>query len=60
MNEQEIKQLEELCKHNSCSIIKMIHCAKSGHPGGGLSAVEILTVLFDKCMKNFSSMDKFT
>lgn len=53
MNEQEIKQLEELCKHNRCSIIKMIHCAKSGHPGGGLSAVEILTVLYNKCMKNF-------
>lgn len=27
-------------------IIEMIHCAGSGHPGGSLSAVEILTALY--------------
>lgn len=53
MNKEEIKQLEELCRINRCNIIKMIHCAKSGHPGGGLSAVEILTVLYNKVMKNY-------
>lgn len=53
MQEQEKKQLENLCKQNRCNIIKMIHCAKSGHPGGGLSAVEILTVLYNKIMKNY-------
>ena len=31
----------------------MIHCAQSGHPGGGLSAVEILTVLYEASLKNF-------
>ena len=53
MNIEETKKLEDLCRHNRCNIIKMIHCAKSGHPGGGLSAVEILTVLYEKIMKNF-------
>jgi len=58
MNNEEIKQIEELCKHNRCSIIKMITCAKSGHPGGGLSAVDILTVLYSKILKNFPEWDK--
>lgn len=53
MNEQDIKQLKDLCRKNRCNIIKMIHCAKSGHPGGGLSAVEILTVLYEKVMRNY-------
>lgn len=53
MNELEIKDLNELCRQNRCSIIKMITCAKSGHPGGGLSAVDILTVLYNKILKNF-------
>lgn len=58
MDENEIKQLEDLCKKNRCNIIKMIHCAKSGHPGGGLSAVDILTVLYEKVMKNYSEWHK--
>ena len=31
-------------------ILKMIHGAKSGHPGGSLSCVEILSVLYNKIM----------
>lgn len=58
MDKTEEKQIEELCKQNRCNIIKMIHFAKSGHPGGGLSAVEILTVLYNKIMKNFPEWDK--
>ncbi|MDD3435856.1 MAG: transketolase [Candidatus Gastranaerophilales bacterium] len=60
MNKDEIKQIQELCRQNRCNIIKMIHCAKSGHPGGGLSAVEILTVLYQKVMKNFPQWTKST
>jgi len=33
-----------------CDILKMIHSAKSGHPGGSLSCVEILSVLYNKIM----------
>lgn len=58
MEQIEINQLKDLCKQNRCNIIKMIHCAKSGHPGGGLSAVEVLTVLYNKVMKNFPEWDK--
>lgn len=58
MDKTEIKRLEDLCKKNRCNIIKMIHCAKSGHPGGGLSAADILTVLYEKVMKNFPEWDK--
>jgi len=32
-------------------IIKMLHAAKSGHPGGSLSAIDILTVLFYNHLK---------
>jgi len=34
-------------------IIRMIHAAKSGHPGGSLSCIDILTVLY----KNFLNHD---
>lgn len=53
MNNEEIRQIKEVCKKIRCNVIKMIHCAKSGHPGGGLSAVEIMTVLYEKSMKNY-------
>lgn len=58
MNKTEIEQLETLCKKNRCNIIKMITCAKSGHPGGGLSSADILTVLYEKVMKNFPEWTK--
>jgi len=58
MNETEIKRIENICKENRCNIIKMIHCAQSGHPGGGLSSVEIMTVLYEKSLKNFPEWDK--
>lgn len=58
MEQTEIERIKGLCKKNRCNIIKMIHCAKSGHPGGGLSAVDILTVLYEKVMKNYPEWDK--
>lgn len=58
MNKEEIKRIEDLCKYNRCNVIKMIHCAKSGHPGGGLSAIDIITVLYEKSMNNFPKWDK--
>lgn len=58
MNTEEINQIEELCRQNRCNVIKMIHCAKSGHPGGGLSSIDILTVLYQKVMKNYPEWKK--
>lgn len=51
LDENEIKQLQSLCKENRINILKMIYNAQSGHLGGALSATEIMTVLFHKCMK---------
>ena len=39
-------------------ILSMIHAAKSGHPGGNLSAVEILAVLYKFCMNHSPEWDK--
>ncbi len=46
----DIEKLEKLCKENRQNIVKMVHSAASGHIGGSLSSVEILTVLFHECM----------
>lgn len=46
MDEKEIKRLKEMCKSVREDIVTMTHDAGSGHPGGSLSAVEIMTVLY--------------
>lgn len=40
------------------NIVKMIHNSKSGHPGGSLSGVDILTVLYKKSLNIPSDWDK--
>ena len=52
LNDNEIKEIETLCLENRNNILDMVYEAQSGHIGGSLSACEILTVLFHKCMKN--------
>ncbi len=44
-------RMEALCRQLRCDIIEMISEAKSGHPGGSLSLVEILTTLFGRVMR---------
>ena len=51
LNNEEIKKLEELAKKSRQNILKMIYNAQSGHIGGAFSCIDILTVLFHKCMK---------
>lgn len=46
-----MKYLEEKCKTIRRHIIQMIGEAGEGHPGGSLSAVEILTSLYFKVMR---------
>jgi len=41
-----IKELQVITKNIRKNILKMVHSAKSGHLGGSLSSVEILTVLY--------------
>ena len=68
LTEKEISEIKELCRQNRINILKMVHNAQSGHIGGAFSAVEIMTVLFHKCMKlapkcasdpNFETRDRF-
>ena len=64
LNETEIKRIEALCKESRQNIVKMVYNAQSGHIGGALSSVEILTVLYQKFMnvspkwKDSSDFDK--
>ncbi len=41
-----IEKLQEIAKQLRIDIINMVYNAQSGHPGGSLSAIDILTVLY--------------
>lgn len=58
LSEQEIKDLSNMAKQVRENILTMIHAAKSGHTGGSLSAVDILTVLYFKHLKHYKDWDK--
>jgi len=47
-----VAELQEIAKRTRRKIIEMIGEAKSGHPGGSLSAVEILTTLYFDVMRH--------
>ena len=53
ISELEVQQIQNVSKKLRRHILMMIHNAKSGHPGGSLSCVDILNVLFTKCMKHY-------
>ena len=64
----DVKLLKDLCLESRKYILSMVYNAQSGHIGGAFSAVEILTVLFHKCMKtsplwkqdaNYENRDRF-
>lgn len=42
----EIKGLQEIAKRARRNILEQVYSAKSGHPGGALSCIDILTVLY--------------
>lgn len=52
LSEQELNKLKELSCENRQNVIKIVYEAQSGHIGGSLSACDIMTVLFNKCMKH--------
>ncbi len=47
----QIQELAKLAQEFRISILKMITQARSGHPGGSLSAIDLITALFFKEMK---------
>ncbi len=68
LSDLEIEKLKSLSKENRLNVVKMVYNAQSGHIGGALSAADILTVLYHKCMnvypkwtkdKNFQYRDRF-
>ncbi|MBX5482619.1 MAG: transketolase [Myxococcaceae bacterium] len=48
----EIRKLQEISGRLRITIIEMIHKAASGHPGGSLSAVDIITALYFARMRH--------
>lgn len=54
----EILEIQNTSKKLRVNILKMIHSAQSGHPGGALSCIDILNVLYSKCLKHYPSWDK--
>lgn len=65
VSQEKIKELENTANLLRQHIIEMICCAESGHPGGSLSAADILTVLYFYKMKhnpkqpNWEDRDRF-
>ncbi|MBN2347027.1 MAG: transketolase [Candidatus Aminicenantes bacterium] len=51
MNERELAELKETARQIRILIVRMISRAASGHPGGSLSAVEILAFLYFREMR---------
>src|SRR5258705_12418421 len=47
-----VEELQAICRQIRRDIITMITAAKSGHPGGSLSAVEIVTTLYFDVMRH--------
>ena len=53
LSKDEIIQLEKFALENRRNVLSMVYNAQSGHIGGALSACDIMTILFHKCM-NFA------
>ena len=58
LTEKELQELRESSKETRKNIVKMVHAAKSGHPGGSLSGADILNVLYKKCLNIPNNWDK--
>ena len=58
LTENELNELRKASKQTRINIVKMVHAAKSGHPGGSLSGADILNVLYNKCLNIPKEWDK--
>ncbi|PLX82358.1 MAG: transketolase [Desulfuromonas sp.] len=52
LTEQTVRELEQTARQLRVEILKMLNTAKSGHTGGSLSAIDILTVLYFNKMRH--------
>ena len=51
ISQAEIEDLKQKACQVRRELLKMIHTANSGHPGGALSAADIVTALYWKVMR---------
>ncbi|MCM0650922.1 transketolase [Clostridium swellfunianum] len=58
MEAERVKFLEEKCKGFRIDLIELLHKIQTGHPGGSLSAVEIITTLYYEKMNVDSAKPK--
>lgn len=58
LTQEEIQSLKKSALNVRRNIVKMVHSAKSGHPGGSLSGADILTVLYKKSLNIPTDWDK--
>ena len=58
LTEVEINELKKFACETRKNIVKMVHDAKSGHPGGSLSAADIMAVLYNKSLNIPKEWDK--
>ncbi len=61
----DVSELEEMARRCRVNIVKMTHAANSGHPGGSLSAIDLLCGLYGTKMRidphdsNWTDRDRF-
>ncbi len=58
ISKSETAEIIEVSKKLRRQILTMINSANSGHPGGSLSCIDILNVLYTKCMKHYPECEK--
>ncbi|HXV20780.1 MAG TPA: transketolase [Desulfuromonadales bacterium] len=52
LTEQTVRELEQTARNLRVEILKMLNVARSGHTGGSLSAIDVLTVLYFHAMRH--------
>jgi len=52
LTEQTVRELEQTARNLRVEILKMLNVAQSGHTGGSLSAIDVLTVLYFHAMRH--------
>jgi transketolase len=52
LTDQQIRELEDTARHLRVEVLKMLHTSQSGHTGGSLSAIDVMTVLYFQRMRH--------
>ncbi len=52
LSDQEVQAFADKTREHRRTILKVLNKAGSGHPGGSLSAIDIITVLFDRILRH--------